>query len=76
MKLNLDVRIGCVAVYYGEKINCFSDLPDRPDLMFYASGKWDDKKNGWVLSWRKILSAKLVYLLNRRAEREEGKDGR
>ena len=65
-ELQLDIRVGCVAVYRGKPVNCFASLPEGKDLLFYADGKW---KNGrWVLPKYKIVVAKIVYWWNRRAE--------
>ena len=70
MKLQLDIRVGCVAVYRGNPVNCFSDLPKGKDLLFYGRGKWDGDK--WTVSKIKILMAKIVYWWNRRADSKEG----
>jgi len=69
-ELQLDIRVGTVAVYRGKQVNCFSDLPKGKDLLFRAEGKW--KNDRWVLPKYKVIAAKIVYYWNRRADGKGG----
>jgi len=72
-KLQLDIRVGCVAVYRGPEVNCFSDLPKGRDLLYYGRGKHKmgiTDNGGWMVPKYKILIAKIIYWWARRAKAE------
>ena len=56
-----DIRVGCVAVYAGEKQNCLSGLSES--FIFYKNGKL--RKNGWTVLKKDVANAKrIVHCVN------------
>jgi hypothetical protein len=56
--LTKDVRIGCLALYAGEKRNCLSDIEKSPDCYFYAHGYRGE--NSWMVHGRHIDIANFI----------------
>jgi hypothetical protein len=57
---NCDKRVGCVAVYAGEKVNCMSDLGEK---LFYDDGYKKHNADGsweWEVSEKSIANARLI----------------
>ena len=56
----LDVRVGCVAVYEGEQINCLS--LDASFFLFYRHGTWvkDAEGRGWIVDETDVAKATFI----------------
>lgn len=56
-----DERVGCVAVYPGEQVNCMSDLDDDRKV-YYKHGYWVDGGNGghWEVEPQKLADARFI----------------
>ena len=59
-KWNLDIRVGCVAVYTGELENCLSGMEKSSRTMFYRRGKWDEERKVWNVDPQDIAKARLI----------------
>lgn len=57
-----DVRVGCVAVYTGEKVNCIDESQGR--RLYYANGYQLKDENGDFVGWEvepeKVANAHLI----------------
>ena len=57
---NLDIRVGCIAIYSGPKENCLSHMHNSPRTMFYKSGEWDKEKKCWNTDPQDEANARLI----------------
>jgi hypothetical protein len=56
----LDIRVGCISVYSGEKENCLSEMPNSSNCLFWKDGKWDDEKKCWETNLQDEANARLI----------------
>ena len=66
MRVIVDIRIGCVAVYEGPKLNCLDGIlhyNGGPMVYYYRGGKFI---NGvWTVKTRHIFIARIIgFILN------------
>jgi len=58
---NLDIRVGCIAIYSGNEENCLSGMQNSPRTIFYKTGLWDKKNECWNNDPQDEIMARLVF---------------
>lgn len=63
--LQYDVRVGCIAIYYGLHRNCLIGISKDPQCVYYASGRQgvhkDTKQTYWYIPWYTVFISKIIY---------------
>lgn len=49
LTVQLDERVGCVAVYFGEHRNCLDGIEDDETCVYFRRGHWNDRRKEWTV---------------------------